>query len=79
MLVDAIYEGVKMGANKYRVGQEHNGKIRYFGHFPAKNAEEAIRKAYARNKKYYSNEFCLDKDFLVKRGFVEEKVKIERL
>ena len=68
-----------MGANKYRVGQEHNGKIRYFGHFPAKNAEEAIRKAYARNKKYYSNEFYLDKDFLVKRGFVEEKVKIERL
>lgn len=51
---------------KYRVSQEHDDRIQYYGHFTGHSAEEALMKAY--NKRKDTMIFNLDKSFDVKYG-----------
>ena len=61
-------------SRKYKVSQNHNGKTLVYGNFPAKTPEEAVQKAYDRNKDW--SVFDFKKPFHVKFGSVEQDVML---
>ena len=62
-------------ASKYRVSQTINGNTCVFGNYPAFSAEEAILKAYKKNKGYFSFDFS--KPFEVKKNQLVENIMLE--
>jgi hypothetical protein len=59
-------------ADKFRVSQEHKGKTLVYGNFPAASAEEAVLKAYNKQKEFLP--FDKNRTFHVKHGSVEQDV-----
>lgn len=65
-----------MGSIKYRVAQEHNGKMKYYGHFSGHDPKEAIYKASKKAGEVLPFDFS--RPFEVKHGFDIAEVIYER-
>lgn len=61
-------------SKKFRVSQEHKGKTLVYGHFHAADAQEAVRKAYDKQKEFLP--FDKNRTFHVKYGSFEQDVMV---